>query len=256
MAKKPKTSMKDQRPAPGPRTLDATMKAVRSNLERPFRVAVDLEQGEGGALLCKSPHTAEEAHARFLYETFGTASPSFGSDALSIIEMATRDRHAEPGESLGKVNAALAFIGALEPRDEVEGALAIQMACNHALATEMLWRAKSSSALDHVMQFGNMAVKLQRTFTAQIEALARMRGGANQSVRVEHVHVHEGGQAIVGNVASDGGRGRGRASAKGQSHAQPENDGSAPMLGQDPEGNGVPIASGERAPAVPDARRN
>ena len=48
--------------------------------------------------------------------------------------------------------------------------------------------------------------KLARTFAAQVEALKRYRSGGEQTVRVEHVTVNEGGQAIVGNV-SHGGRG-------------------------------------------------
>jgi uncharacterized protein YcbX len=42
--------------------------------------------------------------------------------------------------------------------------------------------------------------KLARTFASQVEALNRHRGKGQQKVTVEHVHVHEGGQAIVGNV--------------------------------------------------------
>ena len=47
---------------------------------------------------------------------------------------------------------------------------------------------------------GGLAVKLLRTYTAQAEALAKLRRGGEQTVRVEHVHVHAGGQAVVGNV--------------------------------------------------------
>jgi hypothetical protein len=43
--------------------------------------------------------------------------------------------------------------------------------------------------------------KLARTFAAQVEALKRYRTGGGQTVRVEHVTIHEGGQAIVGNVS-------------------------------------------------------
>ena len=43
--------------------------------------------------------------------------------------------------------------------------------------------------------------KLARTFAAQVEALKRYRSGGEQTVRVEHVTVNEGGQAIVGNVS-------------------------------------------------------
>jgi hypothetical protein len=46
--------------------------------------------------------------------------------------------------------------------------------------------------------------KLARTFTTQMEALKRYRTGGQQRVTVEHVHVHQGGQAIVGHIESRG----------------------------------------------------
>jgi len=51
----------------------------------------------------------------------------------------------------------------------------------------------------------NHATKMLRTFTAQMEALKKYRTGGQQKVTVEHVHVNEGGQAIVGNVSQGGG---------------------------------------------------
>jgi len=50
--------------------------------------------------------------------------------------------------------------------------------------------------------YGNLANKLLRTYTAQVEALSRYRGKGQQTVRVEHVTVQAGGQAIVGAVNS------------------------------------------------------
>ena len=47
---------------------------------------------------------------------------------------------------------------------------------------------------------GNMAVKLLRTFALQAEALAKLQRKGEQIVKV--VHVHPGGQAIVGNVST------------------------------------------------------
>ena len=47
-----------------------------------------------------------------------------------------------------------------------------------------------------------------RAYAAQVEALRRLRNGGSQTVRVEHVYVNEGGQAIIGNVTRYGaGRG-------------------------------------------------
>ena len=44
--------------------------------------------------------------------------------------------------------------------------------------------------------------KLGRAFATQVEALRRLKNGGSQFVRVEHVHVNDGGQAIIGNVAN------------------------------------------------------
>jgi hypothetical protein len=41
-----------------------------------------------------------------------------------------------------------------------------------------------------------------RVYVSQVEALRRLRHGGSQFVRVEHVHVNEGGQAVIGNVRS------------------------------------------------------
>ena len=44
---------------------------------------------------------------------------------------------------------------------------------------------------------------------AQIEALAKLHRGGEQNVTVKHVHVHEGGQAVVG-VVNHKGKGTGK----------------------------------------------
>jgi len=43
--------------------------------------------------------------------------------------------------------------------------------------------------------------KLLRAFAAQVEALRRLKHGGSQFVRVEHVHVGDGGQAVIGTSA-------------------------------------------------------
>ena len=48
--------------------------------------------------------------------------------------------------------------------------------------------------------------KLARTYAGQMESLKRYRSQGQQTVRVEHVTVNAGGQAIVGSV-NHGGRG-------------------------------------------------
>ena len=50
-----------------------------------------------------------------------------------------------------------------------------------------------------------MLNKLARTFTRQVEALKKYRSTGEQTIRVQHVNVSDGGQAIVGNVQTGGG---------------------------------------------------
>ena len=42
------------------------------------------------------------------------------------------------------------------------------------------------------------AARLLRAYATQVEALRLLRNGGSQIVRVEHVHVNEGGQAVIG----------------------------------------------------------
>ncbi len=101
-------------------------------------------------------------------------------------------------------NHTLAAIHGIGPRDTLEGLLAVQMVATHNAAMEMLRRAM---VLNQTFEGSNTAVnqatKLLRTFATQMEALNRHRGKGQQKMMVEHVHVHRGGQAIVGQVNRD-----------------------------------------------------
>jgi hypothetical protein len=51
----------------------------------------------------------------------------------------------------------------------------------------------------------NQAGKLSRAFAMLLDALNRHRGKGQQKITVEHVHVHSGGQAVVGIVEAPSG---------------------------------------------------
>ncbi len=93
------------------------------------------------------------------------------------------------------------------------------------------------------------ANKLVRSYAALVEALDRHRGKGQQTVRVEHVTVNAGGQAIVGAVTRGGGGSGagsdGRPHAKAIAHA-PE----LPLRGADAGREPVPVAGGAREGAV------
>jgi hypothetical protein len=105
------------------------------------------------------------------------------------------------GISDTSVNAVLAFIEGAEPKNEVEAALAIQMACAHAVSMAVLSRAGGAYGGDrHVAMMAAAAARLLNAFTAQVEILRRLRSGGTQVIRIERVEVKEGGQAVIGNL--------------------------------------------------------
>jgi hypothetical protein len=105
-----------------------------------------------------------------------------------------------------KIQSALATLVSLKPENELEGMLLGQMiACNHA-AMECFRRAMIPNQSDVGRQQNlSFAGKLSRTYALHMETLDKHRGKGQQKVTVEHVHVHQGGQAIVGNVQTGAG---------------------------------------------------
>jgi hypothetical protein len=94
------------------------------------------------------------------------------------------------------MNAALAMITAAAPRDEIEAALAIQMACTHMAVMSILSKLDSGFGTERrIAAFGSAATRLMRTYAMQVEVLRRLRHGGHQYVRVEHVHVNSGRSA-------------------------------------------------------------
>jgi len=70
----------------------------------------------------------------------------------------------------------LAAVQGIGPRDETEALLSVQMVATHFAAMEFLRRSVQADYRYDLVDGGNLAVKLLRTYTAQIEALQRYRG--------------------------------------------------------------------------------
>ena len=142
----------------------------------------------------------EPAEVLRLISVFGTAEPEFASLMLSAIIDAGTDGSSSRPPGSEHINRALAAVSGIGAQDEIEGMLAAQMVATHVAAIGALRRLRDSGTVTQQDSNGNLAVKLLRTFTMQVEALQRYRGKGQQKVTVEHVHVHAGGQAIVGAV--------------------------------------------------------
>ena len=105
------------------------------------------------------------------------------------------------GISETAVNSALSFIESAQPRDEMECALIIQMACTHSAAMAVAGRIGGAHGGDrHVAMMASAVARLMRTYAFQVETLRRLRSGGSQVIRIERVEVKDGGQAVIGNI--------------------------------------------------------
>lgn len=97
---------------------------------------------------------------------------------------------------------ATMLLAELQPKSALEAMLATQMVGVHHAATMFLARATLEEQTPNGTDANVVrATRLMKLFNEQLDALGKLRGKTSrQKVTVEHVHVHEGGQAIVGAV--------------------------------------------------------
>ena len=99
-----------------------------------------------------------------------------------------------------------------------------------------------------------LALRAQSNYRTTVEALAKLHQPREQTVR--HVHVNEGGQAVVADHFHNHTGVNVNAKSAVQSHATGKAGECNALSSQNAQGNGVPISSGEGAEAVQDAWRD
>src|SRR5262249_52520404 len=164
-------------------------------------------------------------------------------------------KHSDKDTRDRQYRATVAALAGIGPKDEIEGMMAAQLLAAHNAAMECYRRAMlSEQTFEGREQNFCQANKLSRTYAALLDALNRHRGKGQQKVTVEHVHVHAGGQAIVGSVdrppPANSSRSENQHDARQITHApQPA------MRSPNAERERVPSAS-DAERAVADGRRN
>jgi hypothetical protein len=108
------------------------------------------------------------------------------------------------GDARECLNAATTILEEMKPESVTEAMLAVQMMGVHHAALAFLQAAavsrRTSAGSDADMA---RAMNLMRLFIEQAEAMAKLKGkSGQQKMTVEHVHVHQGGQAVVGQVST------------------------------------------------------
>lgn len=163
----------------------------------PMQLAMD-----DGALSISYPGKSEVAMGLLLMAELGTCDPCFHAGIMrQVATLGAQGAKLDENNS----NFVVSVVRAVEPRDELETMLAVQMGAVHAATMMMARRLNHVSTLPQQDAAERALNKLARTFATQMETLKRYRTGGQQKVTVEHVTVNAGGQAIVGAVAHGGG---------------------------------------------------
>jgi hypothetical protein len=188
--------------------------------------------------------TPDAAH---LFEWTTRMCQIFGgiSSVKLASSMALELANCMPGSGMvEKINAGLAGVDSIAPRDPVEAMLASQMWATHHAAMMMLKRLNMDQpSLEVYDSISNRANKLMRTFTAQVETLNRYRNAGKQNITVQHQHIGIAAEHANIAVGCTTGGGGGSLEKGKQAHDKREIAHACvtPLLGQDPSRDALPV---------------
>ena len=133
----------------------------------------------------------------------GSSSDSFNREIANQATQVIWVKNSSPEQRNKQLSATVDALIGIAPKDELEGMIAGQLIASHNAAMECYRRAMiGEQSFEGRRENLTQANKCSRTYAALLEALNRHRGKGQQKVVVEHVNVHAGGQAVVGNVST------------------------------------------------------
>jgi hypothetical protein len=131
----------------------------------------------------------------------------------TAITVAASSQRLELLEGAGAADQALDLAQDSKPKSTRERQLLNAEASLSVWGQKLLGMAQGyGSELKSIDPLCKLVDKATRCFLAQVEislAIEKIRSKGKQKVEVKHLHVHEGGQAIVGNVRTGSRKGRG-----------------------------------------------
>jgi hypothetical protein len=146
----------------------------------------------------KAPTPDLEGHRKRLREALGnTLSDEFVDVILGKLVEALRPGLYDQLEE-ATLNAALATIDSMRPRSELQALLAVQIIATGFAGLRFLRQSHRNMTEDFINVYGNYAIKLLRLQNDLIQTFDRYQRGNKQTVEVRHVHIHSGGQGVVG----------------------------------------------------------
>jgi hypothetical protein len=250
-----KAAQKAADPAPTYTPTDRERQAAQRVLDRRARTApapkFKIEATGEKVVNISADHSEPAICHTLLADALGTGDYEFACGLLTQITDVSRSGKIATQQEL---NFMMSMVRGINPRDETEALLAAQMAAIHNATMVAARRLNHVETIPQQDSASTMLNKLARTFASQVEALKKYRSAGEQTIKVQHVTVNDGGQAIVGNVSQGGG---GTAKTGGQPHEPCAADECGPALLGHEQALPMPVPStgGARLECVPVPRR-
>ena len=178
------------------------LRARRDELTRPPFLNIEHSE-EGKPRIMFGGEQITEEHL-YLIDAMGLGEPASSHMLLDQLTRLYDGDFNRMDDS--RINRALFMLAELKPDGGDEAMLCAQMVATHIAAMDCMQRVllegQTFEGRELNLKYGT---KLLQAYTQQFAALDKKRRGGQQKVVVKHVHVNEGGQAIVGDVSTRGG---------------------------------------------------
>ena len=156
----------------------------------------DRQLGAGGEVIPTDPDEPNRMLARNTLEA---------PDMINVAASAKRiDQLTEAGVLVEGLDAAQS----IDAQNSLEKMLAHQMALCHDVAFRTITEAGQHEDTVEKARLLNASARFMKAFQEGLQTLHKIRNGNRQTMVVQHVHVSEGGQAVIaGEVGGSQGRG-------------------------------------------------
>lgn len=202
IAKKRRRARRRHKPDPSPALAAEKAKVLARALKRPLSPGIMYEPKGRGHYLVTAPHSDLSLWELQIADAFGTRSQSvmrhFVRDLRNLCGRVWDEANGGWKPKEYELNAILAMVADLRPRNTSEAGLAAQLVAIHLLTMRMAAQALNGG---HIVMEREAALtgKLARTYAMQLETYQGLRGKrrtTRQTIKVtkdlhQHVHYHD-----------------------------------------------------------------
>jgi len=139
-------------------------------------------------------------HEDFIQAAMDAAGTRDRDLAVAMITQLTRAQGKVSEKTELFINAAFAMLADFKCQNAQEAMMATHIIALYCQSSNLLIRAAAIAHPELQKNYFDMALKLSRAFGSMMETFQKHRRNGTYKMKIEHLHVHAGGQAIVGTV--------------------------------------------------------